>query len=97
MTDIEARIEEIKDRAKRWGKLHNEKVTHDELLAIIEHFEAIIMDQAREFRAQERAHRQRADQINQRHATEKAQLTGKIGGLQKTINRLKRHDDVELS
>jgi len=90
MTDIALRIEEIKERAERWGKLHNEKVTHDELLAIIEHFEAKIMDQAREYRAQERSYRQRVDQINQRHATEKAQLTGRIGGLQKAIKRLEK-------
>jgi len=84
---IEQRIEEIKERARRWGKLHNERVTHDELLAIIEHYEARLDDIQREFRAQERQYRQKVDQINQRHATEKAQLTGRIGGLQKALKK----------
>ena len=85
---IEQRIEEIKERAKRWGKLHNEKVTHEELLAIIAFYEQHISDHAREYRAQERSFRQKLDQERQRHATEKAQLTGRIGGLQKQIKRL---------
>lgn len=90
MADIEKRIEEIKERAAKWGKLHEERVTGEELKAIIAHFEQKLEDCQGAFGEQERAFRRRVDEINQAHAKAQQELTGRIGGLQRKVNSLEK-------
>lgn len=79
-TGIELAREILRD-IKKWGMLYDLRLTHDQFVGIILDYEANIT--IAEGKAKRASEDMRAE-----HNARVAELTGRIGGLQKTIGRL---------
>lgn len=87
---IERRIEEILEKRARWGQLHREPVQLDEVVEIIHYFRKVVtglQDQIEEQRNS--ADLSAADKIEELQA-KLSEATGRVGGLQRRINKLER-------